>query len=76
MQLFFYISLIIAFFDFLFKCYGIIWANSANDNMAKGSAIISPFGNIIKDDNKTILEAKFDKDEILKVRKYIDIGLN
>ena len=31
---------------------------------------------IIKDDNKTILEAKFDKDEILKVRKYIDIGLN
>lgn len=25
MQLFFYISLIIAFFDFLFKCYGIIW---------------------------------------------------
>ena len=44
--------------------------------MAKVSAIISPFGNIIKDDNKTILEAKFDKDEILKVRKYIDIGLN
>lgn len=54
----------------------VIASNSANDNMAKGSAIISPFGNIIKDDNKTILEAKFDKDEILKVRKYIDIGLN
>ena len=29
MQLFFYISLIIAFFDFLFKCYGIIWATKA-----------------------------------------------
>ena len=28
MQLFFYISLIIAFFDFLFKCYGIIWVYS------------------------------------------------
>ena len=54
----------------------VIATNSANDNMARGSAIISPFGNIIKDDNKTILEAKFDKDEILKVRKYIDIGLN
>ena len=54
----------------------VVASNSANDNMAKGSAIISPFGNIIKDDNKTILEAKFDKDEILKVRKYIDIGLN
>lgn len=54
----------------------VVASNSANDNMAKGSAIISPFGNIVKDDNKTILEAKFNKDEILKVRKYIDIGLN
>ena len=54
----------------------VVASNSANDNMAKGSAIISPFGNLIKDDSKTILEAKFDKDEILKVRKYIDIGLN
>ena len=26
----------------------VIASNSANDNMAKGSAIISPFGNIIK----------------------------
>lgn len=54
----------------------VIASNSANTNMAKGSAIISPFGNIIKDDNKTILETQFDKNEILKIRKYIDIGLN
>ena len=43
--------------------------------MAKGSAIISPFGNIIKDDSKEILKVVFDRDEIKKTRKYIDIGL-
>lgn len=57
------------------QCF-VVSSNSANDNMAKGSAIISPFGNVIKDDSKNILETKFDKQEIIKVRKYIDIGLN
>lgn len=54
----------------------VIASNSANDNMAKGSAIISPFGNLVKDDEQSIIMAKFDKDEIIKVRRYIDIGLN
>lgn len=54
----------------------VIASNSANDNMAKGSAIISPFGEVLKDDSKDILNKKFDKNEIEKVRKYIDIGLN
>ena len=57
------------------QCF-VIACNSANDNMAKGSAIISPFGNVIKDDLKTKIEANFDKDEIKKVRTYINIGLN
>lgn len=57
------------------QCF-VVASNSANSNMAKGSAIICPFGEVIKDDSKTILEADFDKNEILKVRKYIDIGLN
>ena len=57
------------------QCF-VIACNSADDNMAKGSAIISPFGNVIKDDSKIVLQTDFDKDEILKVRKYIDIGLS
>lgn len=57
------------------QCF-VISCNSANDNMAKGSAIISPFGNVIKDDLKTKIEANFDKNEIKKVRTYIDIGLD
>lgn len=56
------------------QCF-VIACNSANDNMAKGSAIISPFGNVIRDDNKEIIQTKFDKDEIKKVRTYINIGL-
>ena len=57
------------------QCF-VIASNSANDNMAKGSAIISPFGNVVKDDLKTKIEANFDKDEIKKVRTYINIGLD
>lgn len=57
------------------QCF-VIAANSADENMAKGSAIISPFGNVTKDDNKEIIEATFDLDEIKKVRKYINIGLD
>lgn len=53
----------------------VIAANSANTNMAKGSSIIGPFGEVLRDDNKTILETKFSKEEIEKVRKYINIGL-
>jgi len=57
------------------QCF-LIASNSADSNMAKGSAIISPFGNVIKDDSKEILKYEFDKEEILKVRKYINIGLD
>ena len=41
----------------------------------KGSAIISPFGNVIKDDEKEIILENIDLNEISKVRKYINIGL-
>jgi predicted amidohydrolase len=56
------------------QCF-VIAANSADDNMAKGSAIISPFGNITKNDQEEIIIEKIDLDEINKVRKYINIGL-
>lgn len=57
------------------QCF-VIASNSADDNMAKGSAIITPFGNIIKNDQENIIKATFDKQELIKTRKYIDIGLN
>jgi len=56
------------------QCF-VIAANSADSNMAKGSAIISPFGNVFKDDKKEIIIDEVDLNEISKVRKYINIGL-
>ena len=57
------------------QCF-VIASNSADFNMAKGSAIISPFGNVNKDDEKEIIIEKVDLKEIKKVRKYINIGLD
>lgn len=57
------------------QCF-VIATNSANENMAKGSGIISPFGDLVRDDSKEKLELNANLDEIKKVRKYIDIGLN
>ena len=57
------------------QCF-VIASNSADENMAKGSAIISPFGNVVKDDEKEIIKVSADLDEIKKVRKYINIGLD
>ncbi len=57
------------------QCF-VIACNSADDNMAKGSAIINPFGIVKKDDSIEIIEDFFDKNEIKKVRTYINIGLD
>jgi len=56
------------------QCF-VLAANSADLNMAKGSAIISPFGDVFKNDKKEIVLKKIELDEVSKVRKYINIGL-
>ncbi len=56
------------------QCY-VLTANSANDNMAKGSGIITPWGEELRDDEKKIISSIMDFSEIKKVRNYIDIGL-
>ena len=57
------------------QCF-VVACNSADDNMAKGSSIISPFGNVSKNDSDEIIKIDFNLDEIKKTRKYIDIGMN
>jgi predicted amidohydrolase len=56
------------------QCF-VIACNSADDTMAKGSGIISPFGNVYRNDDKEILSQEVDLEEIKKVRKYINIGI-
>ncbi len=53
----------------------LIAADSANEDMAKSSAIISPFGVPFRDDRKHLLTQNIDPKEITKMRRYMDIGL-
>jgi len=52
------------------QCY-VVLANSADKEMAKSSAIISPSGEMVIDDNKQSVEAIIDFREIKKMRRYI-----
>lgn len=52
------------------QCY-VIASNSANDTMAKSSVIITPFGKVIKNDNKKLITSVYDNKEIKKMRKYL-----
>jgi len=56
------------------QCF-VIATNSANDDMAKSSAIISPFGDTILDDNKKVLSSMANPKEIKKMRRYMNIEI-
>ena len=56
------------------QCF-VIASNSANCEMAKSSAIITPFGKVYLDDTKELLSEDIDLKEILKMRRYLNIGL-
>ncbi len=43
--------------------------------MASSSAIITPFGDVYRDDSAFIIKHEVDLNEIKKMRKYINIGL-
>ena len=54
----------------------VIVSNSTNADMAASSAIITPFGERILNDNQNLLSMDFDKNEVRKMRRYMDIGLS
>jgi len=56
------------------QCF-VIASDSANDDMAKSSAIISPFGNVTKDDGKQLILCDANFKEIKKMRRYLNIGI-
>ena len=53
----------------------VVVADSANDDMAKSSGIITPFGKTYRDDNARYISHLADLKEIKKMRRYMDIGL-
>ena len=56
------------------QCF-VVASDSANEDMAKSSAIISPFGEVYRDDRKSLLNKEVDLKEVKKMRRYMDIGL-
>ena len=56
------------------QCYVMV-SNSKNKDMASSSAIITPFGECVRDDEKDILQMQYDKKEIIKMRRYMDVGI-
>ncbi|MEA3513823.1 MAG: carbon-nitrogen hydrolase family protein [Campylobacterota bacterium] len=56
------------------QCF-VLCSDSSNDNMAKNSGIISPFGIEYRDNRATIIKQKLDLNEIKKMRRYLNIGI-
>jgi len=52
------------------QCYVVV-SNSSDPDMAGASAIISPNGDAIMDDNAEAIEGSIDFREIKKIRRYI-----
>ena len=48
--------------------------NSANDDMAKSSAVISPWGNVLMDDDAEVIEANINLKEVKKTRRLIPMN--
>ncbi len=56
------------------QCY-VISSDSKNKEYANTSKIVSPFGEEFKNNDDEIIEAVFDKKEISKMRRYLDVGI-
>jgi predicted amidohydrolase len=54
------------------QCFVLV-SNASDKDMASSSAILSPFGHIIREDNIEAIEASIDLSEIKKMRRYIQI---
>lgn len=56
------------------QCY-VLASDSANEDMAKESGIITPFGIRHTHHDKTLLEIEIDFEEIKKMRRYLNVGI-
>lgn len=51
----------------------VVVADSSDEDMAKSSAIISPFGEVVMDDDAIVIENECDLEEIKKMRRYLKV---
>ena len=57
------------------QCY-VIASDSQNSICTRASGIINPFGKELINEGENILSLDFDKKEIQKMRRYMDVGIN
>jgi len=57
------------------QCF-VVASDSANNDMAKSSGIITPFGEEYRDDNQEVLSKIIDLKDIKKFRRYMQVGIN
>jgi len=56
------------------QCY-VVTSDSKNDECTKLSGIITPHGEDERNENRACLELEYDKNEIIKMRRYMDVGI-
>ncbi|MCK9472980.1 carbon-nitrogen hydrolase family protein [Sulfurimonas sp.] len=56
------------------QCY-VIASDSQNEECTKMSGIITPHGKDVRNENKACLELKYNEKEIVKMRRYMDVGI-
>ncbi len=56
------------------QCY-VIASDSANEECTKLSGIITPFGVEERNENRACLQVDYDKKEVQKMRRYLDVGI-
>ena len=56
------------------QCY-VVASDSLNAECSKMSAIITPMGEVLRNGNKPCLEVAYEPKEILKMRRYMDVGI-
>lgn len=56
------------------QCFVVV-SDSGNDDMAKNSAIITPFGKVYKNNKKEIIKHNINLKEIKLMRRYMNVGI-
>ncbi len=56
------------------QCY-VLAADASNEDCTSMSGIISPFGKAIRNGNALCLLSTYDKQEIRRMRRYLDVGI-
>lgn len=56
------------------QCY-VVASDSGNEECTKQSGIITPFGEVKRNENRACLQVEYDKKEVQAMRRYLDVGI-